>query len=155
MKIYAWPVVLPRCFAYFIQQMHRDVLILPLVDGFQNLWVYTLKGIPAVLFYKPAPPPEITATTREPVRQITAAMLQPGNGMPTIYIEPMRVVGTPSERGISVDVLTEKIGDAFARFDTINVAYAPRSSSAEEPRSDYKLWGPLNTRSKAPASNSG
>ena len=95
----------------------------------------------AVLFYKPAPPPEITATTREPVRQVTAAMLQPGNGMPTIYIEPMRVVGTPSERGISVDVLTEKIGDAFARFDTINVAYAPRSSSAEEPRSDYKLSG--------------
>ena len=29
------------------------MLVLPLVDGFQNLWVDTLKWIPAVLFYKP------------------------------------------------------------------------------------------------------
>ncbi len=99
----------------------------------------------ALLMRLPVQQAETTAALRDAPRQATAAMLQPGNGMPSIYIEPMRVTGTASDQALSVDTLAEKIGDAFARFDTINVLYAPRTASADapatEPRSDYRLSG--------------
>jgi TolB-like protein len=103
-------------------------------------------GIGAIILMRgPARQADTTASTREPSRPVTAAMLQPGNGMPSITIEPLRVTGTPATQALSVDTLTEKIGDAFARFDTINVIYSPRSAFADvptaEPRSDYRLAG--------------
>ena len=94
--------------------------------------------------------PETTAAMRDLQRPATAAMLQPGNGMPSIYIEPLRVTGTPLDGALSVDTLAEKIGDAFARFDTINVV-ASRTASADapamEPRSDYRLSGVVEYKS--------
>ena len=99
----------------------------------------------ALLLRWPVPPMNTTAATGDVERPITAAMLQPGNGMPSIYIEPLRATGTPFEMALSVDTLAEKIGDAFARFDTINVVYSPRFGTADEtvaePRSDYRLAG--------------
>ncbi len=74
----------------------------------------------------------------------TGGLLGPGNGMPTIYIEPLRVVGSASPQSLAADILLEKINDAFARFDTINVVLAPRPAAdapAVEPRSDYRLSG--------------
>lgn len=99
----------------------------------------------ALLMRGPTQQKETTSVTREPARAVTAAMLQPGNGMPSIYIEPLRVSGTPADQALSVDTLAEKIGDSFARFDTINVVYSPRTASTDvpvtEPRADYRLAG--------------
>ena len=62
--------------------------------------------------------------------------------MPTIYIEPVRATGTPSKSNagqIAPTSLTDKIRDAFARFDTINVASEPRPAAG----ADYRLAGSL------------
>ena len=81
-----------------------------------------------------------------------SAALAPGNGMPVVLIEPIRVIGThfPSHP-VTAERLRAKIGDAFARFDTINVASglalagAPTTAAAAPPvpRSDYVLSGSL------------
>ncbi|HLH87169.1 MAG TPA: hypothetical protein VKX28_01820 [Xanthobacteraceae bacterium] len=68
-----------------------------------------------------------------------ASRLPPGNGMPTIYIEPLRVTGTPKPDQIAAASLTDKIRDAFARFDTINVASEPRFPADAA----YRLAGSL------------
>jgi TolB-like protein len=99
----------------------------------------------ALLTRGPMQQADTMVATRDAARLVTAAMLQPGNGMPSIYIEPLRVTGTPATQVLSVDTLAEKIGDAFARFDTINVVYSPRTATADapvvEPRTDYRLAG--------------
>ena len=74
-----------------------------------------------------------------------------GNGLPTINIESLRVLGTPRSGSIVAGSLTEKLRDAFARFDTINVSFGPRpadngasSSSVPSPaarHADYRLSG--------------
>jgi tetratricopeptide (TPR) repeat protein len=79
------------------------------------------------------PPPATTAA----LDTATASRLPPGNGMPTIYIEPLRVTGTPRSDRIAAASLADKIRDAFARFDTINVASEPR------PDAGYRLAGSL------------
>ena len=68
-----------------------------------------------------------------------ANRLPPGNGMPTIYIEPLRITGTPKPDQIAAASLTDKIRDAFVRFDTINVASEPRPAAA----AGYRLAGSL------------
>jgi Tfp pilus assembly protein PilF len=99
----------------------------------------------ALLTRGPMQQADTTVATRDAARPASVLHLQPGNGMPSIYIEPLRVTGTPASQALSVDTLAEKIGDAFARFDTINVVYAPRVAAADvpvtEPRSDYRLAG--------------
>jgi tetratricopeptide (TPR) repeat protein len=83
--------------------------------------------------------------------------LPSGNGMPTIYIEPFRVTGTPAARSVAARTLFEKINDAFARFDTVNVVVgsrqqiislngSSRDAMLEEPRADYRLSGALEYR---------
>src|SRR5262249_53362888 len=78
---------------------------------------------------------------------VMATRLPPGNGMPTIAIDALRVTGTPGARSISAAGLTEKIRDAFSRFDTINVAAEPPVSRGSapivQPRADYQLTGSL------------
>jgi hypothetical protein len=76
-----------------------------------------------------------------------AATLPPGNGMPTVQIEPLRVIGTPSPGAVAAERLHAKVSDAFARFDTINVtsnlvvANAVTDPPAADPRADYRLSG--------------
>jgi tetratricopeptide (TPR) repeat protein len=65
------------------------------------------------------------------------AGLPTGNGMPTIWIEPFRVIGSPPPHGVLPDHLYAKISDAFARFDTVNVA------SGADAHADYRLSGTL------------
>ena len=50
--------------------------------------------------------------------------------MPTVQIEPLRVIGSPSPGGVAAERLHAKIRDAFARFDTINVASSAVASAA-------------------------
>lgn len=74
--------------------------------------------------------------------------LPPGNGMPTIAIEPLRVVGAAQDGQLAAGSLSEKIRDAFARFDTVNVAYngQPTNGAAggARGRPDYRLTGSLD-----------
>jgi hypothetical protein len=80
---------------------------------------------------------------------LNAHRLPPGNGMPTIQIEPLRVIGSPSPNAIAAERLYAKISDAFARFDTINVASSPvpanatANTPAADPRTDYRLSGAI------------
>jgi TolB-like protein len=74
--------------------------------------------------------------------------LPPGNGMPTIAIEPLRVVGTAQQGQLAAGSLSEKIRDAFARFDTVNVASngqsADGAAAGARGRLDYRLTGSLD-----------
>ena len=79
------------------------------------------------------------AATTGALKTPEATRLPPGNGMPTIYIEPLRVTGTPKPDQIAAASLTDKIRDAFARFDTINVASEPRPPAD----AGYRLAGSL------------
>jgi len=82
-----------------------------------------------------------------------SAALRPGNGMPVVLIEPLQVIGVASpSQPVAAERLRAKISDAFARFDTINVAAAPvmpgaqdgdRKAAASAPQSDYVLSGSL------------
>jgi TolB-like protein len=89
---------------------------------------------------------------REPPIPTDLAALPPGNGMPTIYIAPFRVSGKPMAQSVTATSLFEKIKDAFARFDTINVVVEPGqqtqaldgvASSTATPSADYRLLGTL------------
>jgi tetratricopeptide (TPR) repeat protein len=95
--------------------------------------------------------------TRDVTVRADIGTLPSGNGMPTIYIEPFRVTGTPTARSVAATLLFEKINDAFARFDTVNVVIGSRQqvtslsgSSGDvtltEPRADYRLSGALEYR---------
>ena len=111
----------------------------------------TIVGIAAVVcgFYF-GHPGDTTASTVASVRDgetRRSAALPAGNGMPVVRIEPIRVIGTPSSDSVAAERLRAKIGDAFARFDTINVASGPALASAAAPmpmpHTDYILSGSL------------
>jgi TolB-like protein len=85
----------------------------------------------------------------------TTSGLPRGNGMPTINIESLRVVGAPRTGSIAAGSLTERLRDAFARFDTINVSFGPRPadnaassssvpSPSAQPHADYRLTGSID-----------
>ena len=64
-------------------------------------------------------------------------VLPPGNGMPTLRVTPLAVVGTPDTQVVAAESLGAKIAEAFALFDGVNViAQEPDAPSA---RSDYRL----------------
>jgi TolB-like protein len=100
-------------------------------------------AVSAALLLRRADQAASTGTT-----EATATRLPPGNGMPTIAIDALRVTGTPGARSISAAGLTDKIRDAFSRFDTFNVAAEPSASRGgsapiTQPRPDYQLTGSI------------
>jgi hypothetical protein len=93
---------------------------------------------------------DTTSSTVNPARDAEgrrSAALPAGNGMPVVRIEPIKVIGSPSSHPVAAERLRAKIGDAFARFDTINVASGPALASADTPmlapHADYVLSGSL------------
>ncbi len=72
-----------------------------------------------------------------------------GNGLPTLLVQAFEVVGTPDLGGISAASLHDRIGDAFARFDLVNVTWESMLSGADAGRVpspsrlpvDYRLLG--------------
>ncbi len=79
------------------------------------------------------------------VTEHTASMvLPPGNGMPVMLVETLETTGTPPSNppGPSPVVLSERIRDAFSRFDTINIVVEPKHSS----NNDYRLIGSIDYR---------
>ncbi len=90
----------------------------------------------------------ITSTVARDIEPRHSAALLPGNGMPVVLIEPVRVIGTPPSNTVVVERLQAKISDAFARFDTINVSVAAAPVLASDPgaaaaRADYVLSGTI------------
>ena len=72
--------------------------------------------------------------------------LSPGNGMPTLLVQAFDVIvaaGTPT---ISSAALHEKLCDAFARFDTINVVSSAAAATAPIANADFVLSGSVENR---------
>ena len=87
-----------------------------------------------------APPPDVV---------LSLAEVRPsGNGVPTMAIDAFDVVGAPAASGVLAASLRERIGDAFSRFDLVNVveddgrrAAADRSLPARH--AQYRFGGSL------------
>jgi TolB-like protein len=60
-----------------------------------------------------------------------SARLRPGNGLPTLLVQPFDIAGAPDARGISAASLHDRIGEAFARFDLINIIWESMLSGAD------------------------
>ena len=73
------------------------------------------------------------------------ASLRPGNGMPVLLLRPFEVLAARDEKAFSGRALHEKMCDAFARFDTINIVDAEAQSDAGT-ASDYQLAGSVECR---------
>ena len=77
-------------------------------------------------------------------RSRTTQTARVGNGMPTLSLQPLDVTGTPGAGAISPIGLVEKLSDAFARFDAINIISQPGEGTAgTEPPVDYRLAGSI------------
>jgi len=76
--------------------------------------------------------------------------LQPGNGMPTLLLQPFELLTAPASQSVSAATLHDKLCDAFARFDTINiVSGSPDAAAPAVPSNqsaDYRLMGSVEYR---------
>jgi tetratricopeptide (TPR) repeat protein len=70
--------------------------------------------------------------------------LSAGNGMPTLAIHPFKMLNESLRKSISNTVLHEKLCDAFARFDTINIKSA--DGDRDDTPADYRLIGSIEYR---------
>ena len=114
-----------------------------------------LAGLTALLLPRRGGERAMAPTAAIPSRTVdpgaAAPGLQPGNGMPVIAIEALRVVGAEHPGQLAAGSLIDKIRDAFARFDTVNVAYGGAADEATTgtggaapSRLDYRLTGSLD-----------
>ena len=72
--------------------------------------------------------------------------LPPGNGMPTLLVQPFELLTAADGKGVSANSLHEKLCDAFTRFDTINIV-AGAAGAAAIADHDYELTGSIEYRS--------
>ncbi len=77
-----------------------------------------------------------------------APVLRPGNGMPTLLVQPFDLIGAPDRHAISAGSLHDMLSDAFAHFDLVNVIWEPMESgpnggagTATRLPLDYRLAG--------------
>jgi tetratricopeptide (TPR) repeat protein len=70
--------------------------------------------------------------------------LPPGNGMPTLQLQPFESFGTSTPQAISAAPLFAKLCDGFARFDTINITASSEPNPSAPP--DYQLSGSVENR---------
>lgn len=78
-----------------------------------------------------------------------AGELQPGNGMPTLLIQPFELFAAPAKQAVSSATLHDKLCDAFARFDTINIISGGTDRpipSIQSGNVDYRLMGSVEYR---------
>jgi TolB-like protein len=119
--------------------------------------VLVLAMLAGSLVWRGGSPEPAGIAVREAAAHPAAEALPPGNGMPTIYIEPLQVTGAPSPGDVTPTLLYGKIYDAFARFDTVNVVQgagqpvSTAGSSGEAApsaalRADYRLSGAIEYR---------
>lgn len=56
-----------------------------------------------------------------PPSQSAASTLPPGNGLPTLFMPPFEVRGSPAPRSLSAHALFDMLSDAFTHFDLVNI----------------------------------
>ena len=83
--------------------------------------------------------------------QLAPQELPPGNGMPTLLVQPFELLTAPDGVAISAISLHEKLCDAFTRFDTINIV-AGAAGAAAKVDHDYELMGSVEYRGDGTAS---
>lgn len=97
----------------------------------------------AVLWQRGAP----SAITASPT-PAGADRLQPGNGLPVLFVQPFTVAGTPGPDSISATSLYTRLNDAFSNFDLVNIRWqsggvsAPQRNGQQpdtQSRIDYRL----------------
>ncbi len=71
--------------------------------------------------------------------------LPPGNGMPTLLVQPFDLLTASDGNAVSANSLHEKLCDAFTRFDTINIV-AGETGAAAKADHDYELMGSVEYR---------
>ncbi|HZQ13771.1 MAG TPA: hypothetical protein VFB31_13275 [Pseudolabrys sp.] len=85
-----------------------------------------------------------TFSYRNAMQRVDTSEFRLGNGMPTLLLRPLEILQTNNAPALSIDVLYDKLCDAFARFDTINIVTAA-GHSPESPSHDYELGGSIET----------
>jgi tetratricopeptide (TPR) repeat protein len=79
-----------------------------------------------------------------------ANLLQPGNGMPVILLQPASITGVPKANNAPSGTGAEKLRYALLRFDTLNVVLADEIAEDErkggKPNLRYRLTGNLDYR---------
>lgn len=85
---------------------------------------------------------------REPARSVSPAAdtFQSSNGMPMLFIQPFDVHTTSGAQMVSGTTLHEKLCDAFARFDTINIISGADQSAEAGASYNYRLNGSVEFR---------
>jgi TolB-like protein len=91
--------------------------------------------------------PPTAGNTRAPARPPVklADIKAPGNGMPVMAVDPFDVAGTPGPHSIMAGSLRERLGDAFSRFDLVNIVDegAQKTASAAPLPAQYRFGGAL------------
>jgi len=83
-----------------------------------------------------------------------AEQLQPGNGLPVLFVQPFKVTGTPDAQSISAASLFARLTGAFANFDLVNVHWQFPDANVKQtatgqptdlqPHVDYRLIGTVD-----------
>jgi hypothetical protein len=139
-------------------RLRESAVLPPAMLGGVGWWTQWLSGVPvpaarvaavaialSATGYLSRPSDIVTASTvTRDLGPGRSAALSPGNGMPVVRIEPIRMIGAQPSHTVTAERLQAKISDAFARFDTINVSLAPTPVLASEAtilpaNSDYVL----------------
>jgi TolB-like protein len=76
----------------------------------------------------------------------TAAELASGNGMPVLLVEPFDLIGHDGKPLNAAAALQDKLCDAFARFDTVNVVSGATQVTDRSLSPDYRLLGSVEYR---------
>jgi TolB-like protein len=81
----------------------------------------------------------------EPAPAKLADLKAPGNGMPVMAIDSFDVAGTPGPHSIMAGSLRERLGDAFSRFDLVNIVEdgAQRAVGSAPLPAQYRFGGSL------------
>jgi tetratricopeptide (TPR) repeat protein len=74
------------------------------------------------------------------------ADLPPGNGMPVLLVEPFDLIGHDGKPLNAATALQDKLCDAFARFDTVNVVSGATTAADRALTPAYRLLGSIEYR---------
>src|ERR1044072_2727720 len=122
-----------------VEVLRRDVTFDPQIDPIVRVEAALPRG-----GYVPRISPRAEAGPVETPAVAEVIALAPGNGMPTLRVAPVAVVGTPDTQVIAAEPFPAKRAEAFALFGGVNVR-AP-SPDVQPARWDYRLDGMVEYR---------
>lgn len=87
---------------------------------------------------------------RNPGDRLSGGQLPHGNGMPVLAVQAFEILGVPQSSSVSGTALVDKLRNAFALFEGINVVSNAGGTSGSSPRQaepaavDYRLVGTVD-----------